>query len=99
MEDVTPLTTPVDVIVAIDTSSSMRGAPLRDAKLAAINFIDQLPPEARVGVIGFGEIVDVLSTPSTDRNEALAQIDALEAVGKHRCGRRWSSRRRSPPQR
>jgi len=81
VEDVTPLTTPVDVIVAIDTSSSMRGAPLRDAKLAAINFIDQLPPEARVGVIGFGEIVDVLSTPSTDRNEALAQIDALEAVG------------------
>lgn len=81
VEEVTSLTTPVDVIVAVDTSSSMRGAPLRDAKLAAIRFIEELPPEARVGVIGFGEIVDVFSTPSSDRDAALSQIDGLEAVG------------------
>ena len=59
----------------------MRGEPLRDAKLAAISFVEQLPPEARVGVIGFGDIVDVFSTPSTDRQAALGQIDALAAVG------------------
>lgn len=81
VEAVQPLTTPVDVVIAIDTSTSMRGEPLRDAKLAAITFIEQLPPEARVGVVGFGEIVDVLSTPSTDREAALNQIDGLRAVG------------------
>ena len=32
-------------------------------------------------MIGFGEIVDVFSTPSTDRQVALNQIDGLEAVG------------------
>ena len=43
VETVTPLTTPVDVIVAVDTSSSMRGAPLRDAKLAAISSSNNCP--------------------------------------------------------
>jgi tight adherence protein B len=82
--DVAPLTTSVDVIIAVDTSGSMRGNALRDAKLAAAAFIEGLPDDAQIGVIGFGETVDVLTPLTTDRATALTSIDNLVAVGETR---------------
>ena len=81
---VAPLTSRVDVVIAIDTSGSMRGNPLRDAKLAAAAFVEGLPDEAQIGVIGFGETVEVLTPLTTDRSTVLSSIDNLVAVGETR---------------
>jgi len=79
--DVRPLSDTVNVVVVIDTSGSMEGEALEDAKLAASAFIEQLPEGALVGVVGVGETAEVLSSPSPDRAGALADIDGLSAVG------------------
>ncbi len=78
---VEPLSDAVEVILAIDTSGSMNGRPMADAKAAASAFVDQLPERARVGVIGFGETVDVLQPPGTSRPEVTSGIASLEASG------------------
>ena len=82
--DIAPLTTGVDVIIAIDTSGSMEGPPMRDAKLAAINFISGLPDASQVGVVGFGETVEVVTPLTDDREAALTSINELIAVGQTR---------------
>ena len=82
--DVAPVTSSLDVVVAIDTSGSMRGNALRDAKLAAASFIDSLPVESSVAVLGFGETVDVLTELTSDRTAALASVDNLVAIGETR---------------
>lgn len=44
---------PLDIMLVIDTSNSMVGQRLADAKTAAKNFIDLIPNETRVGIISF----------------------------------------------
>ena len=82
--DVSSVTSKLEVVIAIDTSGSMEGTPLRDAKLSASTFIRQLPEDAEVAVIGFGETVEVLTEPTLDRDAALTSIDSLIAVGQTR---------------
>jgi len=79
--DVTALSTTVDVMVVLDTSGSMQGAALSAAKQAAGDFIRDLAPDARVGVIGFGQTAEVKAEPGTDRQAALEAVSALEASG------------------
>ena len=52
---------PVDVILVIDTSGSMKGASLAAAKSAAAAFIAELQPESRVGVIAFASKARLVS--------------------------------------
>ncbi len=82
--DVAPVSSSLDVVIAIDTSGSMRGNALRDAKLAAASFIDSLPEDSNVAVLGFGETVDVLAELTSDRTAALASVDDLVAIGETR---------------
>jgi tight adherence protein B len=78
---VIPVGTTVDVMVVLDTSGSMKGPALAAAKGAAASFIEQLGPDARVGVIGFGQTAEVKAQPGTDRAAALAAVDSLQAGG------------------
>lgn len=78
---VSPVSTAIDVIVVIDTSGSMNGGALAAAKQAATSFVDQLPPDSRVGVIGFGETATVFNPPTSDRDTVRANIAGLEAAG------------------
>lgn len=72
----------VDVIMVLDTSGSMipSGA-MTEAKRAANALIDRLPPNARVGVIGFGDTVTVLNEPTADHSVARNNINSLVAGG------------------
>ncbi len=79
--DVVALDDDVDVWLVIDTSGSMRGAPLEAAKGAALSFLDQLPPEAGVGVIGFGASPTRAAELTTSRDDAAQAISALNAAG------------------
>jgi tight adherence protein B len=79
--EVRPVTNAVDTIIVIDTSDSMRGAPLEAAKRAASTFIDQLPERSRVGVVGFGETVTIHHEPSEDRAAARDAVASLATSG------------------
>jgi Ca-activated chloride channel family protein len=69
------------VMLVIDHSGSMASTDVTPTRLAAAQraastFIDQLPANAKVGVIGFGTTPDVVQRPATDHNTARAAIDS-----------------------
>jgi tight adherence protein B len=78
---VAPVSPVVDVMVVLDTSGSMQGEALAAATSSARSFIQQLAPEARVGVIGFGETAEVRAKLSLDRSAALDAVSSLQARG------------------
>lgn len=72
------------IILAIDVSGSMRATDVAPTRLAAAqqaasDFIEQLPPRFRVGLVVFSTEPHVLVTPTTDRaavRDALARLRA-----------------------
>jgi Ca-activated chloride channel family protein len=69
----------VDVVVALDTSASMTAADVdpsrvEAARAAAAAFVEQLPDEARVGVVAFSGGASLALAPSTDREQVLRAI-------------------------
>jgi tight adherence protein B len=71
----------MQVELVIDTSGSMRGQPLEAAKVAAQSLVDQLPPAAHVGVVGFGGAPYNVSAATTDRAATKAAIASLQPSG------------------
>ncbi len=76
-----PIQTPIDVVVVLDTSGSMRGEALAAAKAAATTFVEQLPSSTEVGLVTFGETVTVHQWPGPDRNAVTDEINALSVAG------------------
>ena len=68
---------PLSVVLAIDRSGSMRGAPLRDARRAAQGFVREMRAIDRVGVVSFDDHVTVISRLSSDK-EAIGK--AIEGI-------------------
>ena len=71
------------VIVAIDTSLSMKAddvspTRLEAAKSAAKAFVDQLPPKINVGLVSFDGNARLDVGPTTDRTKVKKAIDRLE---------------------
>ena len=71
-----------DSVLVLDTSGSMQGSALAAAKAAAISFVEALPNEARVGLIGFDDSVVTYQTPTLERAGLLADIEGLTATGR-----------------
>jgi tight adherence protein B len=71
----------MQVILLIDGSGSMSGAPIEAARTAAHGFVDGLPAEVEVGVIGFGSLPELLQRPTLDRAAVNEAIDRLDADG------------------
>ncbi|MBN2840225.1 MAG: VWA domain-containing protein, partial [Coriobacteriia bacterium] len=72
---------PQDVVLLIDTSGSMAGKPLEDAKAAARRFLEKMAPEDRVALISFAFKPEVVSSFTTDRTALEAAIGGMEARG------------------
>ena len=72
---------PLEVMLVIDTSGSMRGDALTSAQEAAAQFIDRMPPTTRFGVMGFGDEPEVVSEFSDDREAARTAVAGLVATG------------------
>jgi tight adherence protein B len=70
----------LEVILAIDTSGSMRPA-IEAAKAAANEFVASMPADVGIGVETFGDVVTVLTPPTTDRALITDQINAIVAGG------------------
>ena len=71
----------LQVVLVIDTSGSMEGAPIDAAKGAAEAFVARMPAGTTLAVVGFGDTPTVLSPPSTDPAPALAAIRSLTVAG------------------
>lgn len=69
------------VMLAIDISGSMAGEPLLQAKSAAVQFLDQLPDSADVGVLAFDDVAEIVAPLSTDRVATRAAILGLAEDG------------------
>jgi len=75
VEPLDALGQPVDAVLAIDVSNSMRGASLQTAVAAAETFLARVPASMPVGIVTFAEQPVVRAPVSTDR------VSAREAVG------------------
>ncbi|HET6615948.1 MAG TPA: VWA domain-containing protein [Dehalococcoidia bacterium] len=72
---------PLDLTLVLDTSGSMAGAAMTNAKDAAKALIAELAPNDRVAVIGFADQVVVVQDYTSDRAAVNAAIDGLVAQG------------------
>lgn len=74
-------TEPLVVALVIDTSGSMEGKPMADAKAAANTFIQGLGPNDKAAVISFSEQALLVQPFTHDKGALAAAIDSLRAVG------------------
>lgn len=72
---------PLDLLLVVDISGSMAGAPIQQAKEAARAFVNGLAPEDRVAVMAFSDDVRLVQDYTTDRTQTTAAIDGLQAAG------------------
>ncbi len=72
---------PVGVVLAIDTSGSMAGAPLAAAKQAAINFVSQSSTGDQMALITFSDTVQVVSGFTNRPVDLIPHIEGIEAAG------------------
>lgn len=76
---------PINVAVVVDTSASMEGPAMEDAKKACLALLDKLSPGDRLSVVAFHSGADVLvpSTVLTSKNmdEIRSKISAMKPFG------------------
>ena len=71
----------LEVVLVLDTSGSMLGTAMSQAKRAAANFADAMPPGVPIAVVGFGDEPRVVSRFTSERAETASAISELEATG------------------
>lgn len=72
---------PIAVVLALDTSGSMQGVALDQAKASAHSFLDGLGSADSIALVTFGTTVNTVLPLTTDRAAAAAAIDGLVADG------------------
>lgn len=69
----------LQVAMAIDTSGSMGGSPIRLAKSAVIGFVEAMPPDVELALIRFGDVSELMVPFTVDREPILSGIEGLGA--------------------
>ena len=70
------------VVLALDTSSSMQGTPIRALKEAANTFVDVIGENAPVALLAFDSTTQIIQEFTTDKDTLRASINALTAGGR-----------------
>lgn len=70
---------PVDIVLALDVSDSVRGEQLRQLKAAAHAFVDLLRPDDSFSLLTFSSRVRLAVSPADTRARAHEMIEATEA--------------------
>ena len=81
VETVSASAVPVGVVLVIDASGSMEGAPIESAKAAATSFIAQARTEDRIAIVTFADEVQVLSGFSNNKDALNQAVGAIVAAG------------------
>ncbi len=79
------------VMLVTDRSGSMKaddvaGGRMAAAKKAGNRFLDMVPDDVRTGLIAFSHEVQLLQSPTTDREAVKVQLDRLEPGGSTAAG-------------
>ena len=74
------------IILAMDVSISMRAADVQPnrmvaAQRAAKSFIEELPPDVRVGIVTFAGTAAVSQQPTSSREDLMSAIDRFQLQG------------------
>ena len=69
-------------ILAIDTSASMAGKRIAEAKKAALTYLTAVPANVRVGVLTFDDTVKLVVPPGLDRDAARTAVAGLRLTVK-----------------
>jgi uncharacterized protein YegL len=72
---------PMDIVLVMDASGSMQGAPMQDAKSAATAFVAAMGPDDEFALVSFASEVEVLAEFTGDRSALTGAINGLEASG------------------
>ena len=72
---------PVGIVLVVDVSGSMQGAPMEAAKTAAINFVNQKRPGDFIALVTFGDTVQTVSGFTNVATDLTTRIEALEPAG------------------
>ncbi|MBZ0308510.1 MAG: VWA domain-containing protein, partial [Anaerolineae bacterium] len=82
VENIRDRNLPISVVLVIDSSESMMGRPMQNAREAAIAFIDQLAPVDEVAIVDFDSSVRVAQEFTSDFDAARNAINGLTADGR-----------------
>lgn len=66
------------LVIAVDTSGSMHGRPMKEAKRAAKSLVERLDMNRfRVGILAFSDRIGILTNCSNNKDNILSAIDKL----------------------
>ncbi len=68
-------------VLAVDTSGSMHGTRISEARRAALAFLDAVPTDVQVGLVSFAGSAKVAVRPTKDRVAVRSAINGLRAEG------------------
>ncbi len=71
----------LQIALLVDTSGSMNGSPINSARGAVRGFVDAMPPDVEMSLIGFGATAQLLVPSTTDQDQILSGIADLTADG------------------
>jgi tight adherence protein B len=72
---------PAGAVLVLDSSGSMKGDPIAEAKKAAGLFIKTVESDARLALVQFSDDATTLEPFTTDRRALLRDVRGIEAVG------------------
>lgn len=72
---------PIDVVLLVDTSGSMNGQPLTDAKAAARRFIESMERDDRIAIVGIASAPALIQEFTSDRTALFSALEGLTATG------------------
>lgn len=84
VENITDDNLTFDVVLALDTSSSMAGTPFERAREAALRFIEEAGANARIAIVTFDNSVRVVQEFTSDRDTLVNTINNLGFGGQTR---------------
>jgi Ca-activated chloride channel homolog len=72
---------PISVVLLIDTSGSMEGSPLVEAKVAALAFLNESRPHDAVSLVAFNDKVEVVRPFTTEMLKVRTGVHSLASRG------------------
>jgi len=87
---VAPVRAPIDVVVVLDRSGSMTGAPMHSVREATCNLLRLLGPNDRLGVVAFDDGIElVLPLATHNVDAACARVRQIETAGSTNLSGGW----------